>query len=85
MKYSLEYIWECLNITQSDATEEEKRLMKIVAKNEEALINAVNEEQAKLLENLQESISNFINSERKEAFIKGIKFATQFLFEASKE
>lgn len=85
MKYSLEYIWECLNITQFDATEEEKRLMKIVAKNEEALINAVNEEQAKLLENLQESISNFINYERKEAFIKGIKFSTQFLFEATKE
>ena len=85
MKYSLDCIWECINITHPDATEEEKRLMKIVLKNEEALINAVKEEQMKLLENLQESISNLINSERKEAFIKGIKFATQFFLEATKE
>ena len=85
MKYSLDCIWECINITHPDATEEEKRLMKIVLKIEEALINAVKEEQMKLLENLQESISNLINSERKEAFIKGIKFATQFFLEATKE
>ena len=85
MKYSLDCIWECINITHPDATEEEKRLMKIVAKDEEALIKAIDKEQAQLLKKLQESISNLINSERKEAFIRGVKFATQFFLEATKE
>lgn len=85
MKYSLEYIWECLNIIEPNATEKEKKSIIALEKNYEALTKAVSIDQAELLQKLQDATSNVIDTERKEAFIKGIKFATQFLFEASKE
>ena len=85
MKYSLNYIWEVLNIIEPDATEEEKNSMIVLERNYKALIKTIGTGQEQLLDKLQESISGLIDTERKEAFIKGVKYATHFLLDAIKE
>ncbi len=85
MKYSLDYIWECLNTIEPDATEEEKRILRIVAKNSEILATSISDEQAKLFEIFQDSLYELFSAEKRGAFIKGIKFATQFFLEATEK
>ena len=85
MQYNLDNLWEMLESFNINASKSEKPFLLIEVKKKSALFSTLSEDQVQSFLDYEESLSQLIEAERKEAFIKGIKFATQFLFEASKE
>ncbi len=85
MKYCLDHLWECLDTFNTYASEEEREILSVVAKKSELFIKSINEQQTKLFEDYQNSLSELNIVCQKNAFIKGIKFATAYLLEATEE
>lgn len=85
MQYNLENLWEMLEMFNTQPTDAEKISYSALERSKSALMRVLNDEQVKLLYIYEENASNHLEVERKAAFIKGVKLATQFLLEASKK
>lgn len=83
MQYSLNEIWEMLDMNNNHSGREEKEMLSKLVGIENGLSEKLNAEQKVMLSNLMNTISDLSYIERKEAFIKGIKFATQYLLDAT--
>ena len=83
MKNLLEKLWYSYQM-QDDAEQngEEKELLDLIVLHEEKLHAVLNTEQMEQLKKYRECIRDFHIIAEKEAFIKGIRFATLFLTEA---
>lgn len=78
----LSKLWDNIDMTEGKCSEEEKRLSSKLEALIQELSTDFSENQVFLLNNLVETYSDLSYLERKEAFIKGVKFATGFLLEA---
>ncbi len=85
MQYNLKNLWEMLESFNIKSNEDEKTIFCIAENQKGILLRTLNDEQNKLFFCYEESMSTLIGTERREAFIKGIKFATQFLLEATEK
>lgn len=83
MKYTLDYIWECIECEKIYANNQEKETITKLADIEDKLSSDLNDKQKDLLKDFTDAISDLSYLERKEAFIQGVKFATQFLLNAT--
>ena len=87
MKKATEHLWweymaeECARIE----TEEEKKAMKELTRVGEELRKPLTEEQNTLLDKFAESLGSLQSCFMEKAFVKGIRFATSFLWDALKE
>lgn len=79
----LDTLWKYIDTFNPYSSEEEKKLFSIVAKKSEEFEKIITEEQMKFFEDYQASLSKLQSVERREAFAKGVRFATQFLPEAT--
>ena len=79
----LETLWEYIDTFNPYASEEEKKIFSIVAKKSEEFEKIITDEQMRAFEDYKDSLSELHSVERKEAFAKGVRFATQFLLEAT--
>ena len=85
MQYNLENLWEMLEMFNTKPTDAEQKTYCEAEQSKSVLLRTLNDEQAKLFYVFEENMSRHIEAERKAAFIKGVKFATQFLFEATEK
>ena len=83
MQYNLNSLWEMLESFNITSSEDEKTIFCITENQKNNLLKTLNDEQKRLFFSYEDYMSNLIETERKEAFIKGIKFATQFFLEAT--
>ena len=83
MQYNLNEIWEMLDMNNDHSSQEEKEMMSKLVDIENKLSKKLNTEQKVILSNLMNTISDLSYIERKEAFIRGIRFATQYLLDAA--
>ena len=81
----LDTLWEYIETFNPYASEEEKAILIVVAEKSEKLSKSLTADQALIFEDYRDSLSELHSVERKESFIKGIKFATQFLLEATEK
>lgn len=83
MKKILEDLWYSYLMENSiERNTEKKKILNILTANEEKLHEKLNKEQKEALENYENSLYEINSISEKEAFIKGIRFATMFLIEA---
>jgi hypothetical protein len=75
-------IWEYVDSKNVLSTAEETEYVKIIAECEEDLSLVLDEEGVVLFNRLRDSLSELNYIDRRNAFIEGIKFATQYIFEA---
>ena len=73
---------ESFNIKSS---EEEKTIFCDAENKKSVFLKSINDEQTGLFWGYEEAMSALMETERKEAFIKGVKFATQFFLEATEK
>ena len=85
MQYNLENLWEMLEMFNTKPTNAEQKTYCDAEQSKSALLRTLNDEQARLFYIFEEDMSRHNEAERKAAFIKGVKFATQFLFEATEK
>ena len=85
MQCNLDNLWEMLESFNIKTSETEKPFLLIETKKKSAFFSLLSEDQAQSFIDYEESLSQLIEAERKEAFIRGVKFATQFFLEATKE
>ncbi len=83
MQYNLNEIWEMLDMHNHNASKEEQEIMSKLSNIENKLSADLNNDQKDLFSSLMSTISDLSYLERKEAFIHGVKFATQFLLDAT--
>ncbi len=84
MKTVLEELWySYLEDNDPKLSCEEKRLLEILVKSENGLREELNDKQIELLEDFTECWGELSSVCRKESFIKGVRFATQYLLEAT--
>ena len=83
MQYSLNEIWEMLDMRNHNASKEEKEIISKLTNIENKLSEVLNKDQKDLFSSLMSTVSDLSYFERKEAFIHGVKFATQFLLDAT--
>lgn len=83
MQYNLNEIWEILDMNNDHSSQEEKEMMSKLVDIENKLSKKLNTEQKVILSNLMNTISDLSYIERREAFIRGIRFATQYLLDAA--
>ena len=81
----LDTLWEYIETFNPYASEEEKAILIVVAEKSEKLSKSLTADQALIFEDYHGFLSELHSVERKESFIKGIKFATQFLLEATEK
>lgn len=82
---TLDKLWEYIETFNPYASKEEKAILIVVAEKSEKLSKSLTADQALIFEDYHGSLSELHSVERKESFIKGIKFATQFLLEATEK
>lgn len=75
-------IWEYVDSKNVLSTAEETEYVKIIAECEEDISLVLDEEGVVLFNRLRDSLSELNYIDRRNAFIEGIKFATQYIFEA---
>lgn len=63
-------------------SEEEKKLVSTIVKNEEMLLNGLDEEKKQTLEKFLDAINDIQSFLVKEAFIDGVRFSSRFIIEA---
>lgn len=85
MKYSLDFIWDCIASQKIYASEEEKVILCEVEKARSLLKDSLSNDQRKLFDRYVESVSNLIDVVELEAFVKGVKFVTHFIIEATSD
>ncbi len=78
----LNELWEYIDTFNPYAGKEEKEILSVVAVKSEEFAKSMTNEQIPIFEDYHDSLSELHSVERKEAFVKGVRFATQFLLEA---
>ena len=81
-KKILSELWNNIDMLEVSASPEEKEIIGYLQTHENALINALDDRQTDLFKRYESSLSELNYVSRREAFIKGIKFATAYLLEA---
>ena len=81
----LDTLWEYIETFNPYASEEEKAILIVVAEKSEKLSKSLTADQALIFEDYHGSLSELHSIERKEAFIKGVRFTTQFLLDATND
>lgn len=83
MKKNLEDLWfNYLIEAPIKRSDKEKTAIKEWSKKEEYFHSKLDEEQMKILEEYDNAVSAVGRISEKNAFVKGVKFATRFIFEA---
>ena len=82
---ALDKLWEYIETFNPYASEEEKAILIVVAEKSEKLSKSLTSDQTLIFEDYHDSLSELHSVERKESFIKGIKFASQFFLEATEK
>lgn len=83
MRENLDDLWfNYLIESPVQLNEKEKTTIKEWSKQEKYFRSKLNEKQIELFEEYDKSLSNVNRISEKNAFIKGVMFATHFLFEA---
>ena len=72
------YITNCL----TEQTKEEKKILRTLIEYENDLHSKLNDEQKNSLKNYEDYLDKLSDISSRDAFIKGIRFATIFLIEA---
>ena len=84
MQRVLEKLWyQYLEESEPSQSLDEKIALNMVADTDKELRKGLNGEQLKQLDELIELWGDMCNIQRKESFIKGVRFATQYLLEAT--
>ena len=84
MQRVLEKLWyQYLEESEPSQSLDEKIALNMIAEADKKLRNGLNDEQIKLLDECVELWGDMCNVHRKESFIKGVRFATQYLLEAT--
>ena len=78
----LSELWNNIDMLDVSASPEEKEIIGDLQTHENALINTLSDKQKGLFKRYEDSMSELIYICSREAFIKGIKFATAYLLEA---
>ena len=73
-----------LEIYNVKSSEEAKTILCTAEKKKSALLRLLNDEQTRMLFDYEDSSSILLETERREAFVQGVRFATQFFLEATK-
>ena len=82
---ALDKLWEYIETFNPYASEEEKAILIVVAEKSEKIEKSMTDEQMPIFEEYRDSLSELHSIERKEAFIKGVRFTTQFLLDATND
>ncbi len=83
MKTTLEDLWYTHIIDKKAGTSnEERQLINLITKNEENLRQTLGKEQLELFSKYDDAVSDLSIYNEKNAFLKGVHFATMFLIEA---
>ena len=83
MKKELEQLWySYIAETGTVRTESDRAIIRNLSVKDEQLRSKLNQEQTNPLEEYDKAFTATYNLLEKDAFIKGIKFATRFLFES---
>ena len=84
MKNILDDLW-CSDLEDNEPSQslDEKIALNMVADTDKELRKGLNGEQLKQLDELIELWGDMCNIQRKESFIKGVRFATQYLLEST--
>ncbi len=82
MKYSLDYIWECIESKKIYASREETAALREAERARSLLDDLLSNDQKELFDRYAESVSRLIDVVELEAFVKGVKFATHFIMES---
>ena len=84
MQRTLEKLWyHYLEDDDPSQSLDEKIALNMIAETDKELRKGLNEEQIKLLDEYVELWGDMCNLHRKESFIKGVRFATKYLLEAT--
>ena len=84
MKKTLENLWYTYQIEHPfEQNDEKKKFLNILVKEEENLHKSLNEEEIEMLERYDNCLNEIRAISECEAFIAGIRFATQYLIEAT--
>lgn len=83
MKYSLDYIWECIESQKIFASEREREIVAKLAVVEKELLNSFDSRQRASFSKFTDILSELNYTEREEAFVCGVKFATRLFLEAT--
>ncbi len=84
MKTTLEDLWYTYIIDKKTGTSaEERQLINLITKNEENLRQTLKKEQIELFLKYDDSVADLNLYNEKNAFLKGVHFATMFLIEAT--
>lgn len=84
MKNILDDLWcSYLEDNEPNQSLDERIALNMVAEADKKLRNGLNDEQIKLLDEYVELWGDMCNVHRKESFIKGVRFATKYLLEAT--
>lgn len=85
MKKLLEDLWYSYIQEEDEADSEEARaVLKAPVETEEKLNSELNENQRETLENFSRLYSELYCIYEREAFVKGVKFATKYLIESAR-
>jgi len=84
-KCFFDFLWECMDVLNPYASEEERKALMRVELKSEQLKKAINDKQIELVDEYQDSLSDLFSVLQREAFEKGIKFATRYFIESAEK
>ena len=79
----LEDLWEYIEMIHPYATDEERQAILVVSKKTEKFKESLDNNQKELFEDYFDSLQDLDGICLREAFIKGVKFATKYILEAT--
>ena len=85
MQYNLSGIWELIDMNSHSPSKKEKEKERVsqLEKIENKLLDSLDDNQKNLFSRLMDTISEISNIERQASFREGVRFATQFLLDAT--
>lgn len=81
----LDVLWEYVDTFNPYASDDEKKVLSIVSEKSDAFKKMITDDQYSLFEDYQDSLLELCSVEKKEAFIKGVKFASQLIIEIMRD
>lgn len=81
----LKSIWNYVEEENIYLSTEEKKALSIVVKKEDEFVKTLSKKQIKKFRNYQDAFSELELISQQDRFVKGIKFATKYILEATKE
>ena len=79
----LNAVWNCVDEEHTHSSKEERMALDVVIKKEDALTSTLTKKQIELFREYQDAFSELELITQKEKFVKGIKFATKYILEAT--